>query len=80
MDADHVYMSFNSDEGVNGDGFEIGFRCLTGDTRPVRPYPSPTYATPAEHTPVHVAVVYAVAEGFKMFGRLFNFLSTVSDS
>ena len=77
MNSDHVNLNFSSDGSVNGDGFEIGFRCISGDGRP---YPPPTDAPPMEDTQVHVAVLQVVAEGFRMIGRLFNFLSSVSDS
>ena len=49
------------------------------ETVPVRPYPTSTHVPPAEQTAVHVAFFTALAEGFKMLGNLFNFLSTASD-
>ena len=75
-----VDLKFRSDASVNGEGFEIGFRCVPQDQS--RPYP-PTHGSTIndnDDTAFHVSIANAVAEGFKALGHFFNFLTSVTEN
>ena len=74
VEFNQVEIAFASDGSVNGDGFEIGFRCVSGDDRP---YP-PTFDNDDNEESFHTSVANAVAEGFRALGHFFNFLTSVT--
>ena len=79
VDFNQVEIAFVSDASVNGDGFEIGFRCVSGETDD-RPYPPLFNNDDNEEHKIafHTSIANAVGEGFKALGHFFNFLTSVT--